>query len=155
MGGFWLRLDVGCGMQKLPGYLGVDINRGESHADVLCSAVALPFRSGVFEEVYSRRCLQHVKGVSGVLVEVNRVLVVGGCFWLVVASWVGVVFYYLTCWRYGGKYGFCRFFTVWGLRRLFDSSLWVVVKVWKEKNRGSRSRELNLVAKKLGVVGFV
>jgi SAM-dependent methyltransferase len=148
-----LKLDIGCGLQKLPGYLGIDINREESHADVLCSVECLPFQSNVFEMVYSRRCLQHVKSLSEALVEVNRVLVPSGCFWLVVSSWVGVVFFYLCRWRYHGKYSFCHLFSVGGLRRLFGSEVWVVLKVWKEKVRGSRSRELNLVAKK--VVGVV
>ncbi len=83
-----LGLDVGCGVRKPTGFIGVDIDRN-TDVDVVASALCLPFKDGVFSEVHSRRCIQHIKESGKAIGEVNRVLAVGGCFRVIVAGWRG------------------------------------------------------------------
>lgn len=53
-----LKLDIGCGKNKRPGYIGVDIDPN-SNADVIASALELPFSDGSVDEIYSSHLVEH------------------------------------------------------------------------------------------------
>ena len=69
-----MKLDIGCGSRKTSSeYVGLDISR-KPNVTIIASAVALPFRNQSFIEIYTRRCVQHIKDDERVISEVFRVL---------------------------------------------------------------------------------
>ena len=96
-----MKLDIGCGRNKKKGFLGVDINKGKD-VDFIMDVCKLDFEDNSIEEVFSRRCIQHVEDDKKALSEIFRVLKPGGVFTLVVASWYGWLYYRL---RLSSSYG--------------------------------------------------
>ena len=72
-------LDVGCGINKRPGAIGVDRNR-DTAADVISDIDrgALPFRDGSFETVWVVHVIEHVADVLQTVEELHRVTRPGG-----------------------------------------------------------------------------
>ena len=72
-------LDVGCGQQKFPGSIGIDMNQ-DTAADVLChlDRGALPFRDNAFDEVRATHLIEHVDNVIRTVEEFHRVTRPGG-----------------------------------------------------------------------------
>jgi predicted SAM-dependent methyltransferase len=75
-----LKLDIGCGETK-KGDIGLDF-RKTSSVDIVADAHLLPFKSGVFDHVFSSEVIEHFghKEVSSILLEWIRVLKEGGIF---------------------------------------------------------------------------
>lgn len=72
-------LDVGCGINKYPGSIGVDRNpRGR--ADVLCELdhFPYPFRDGSFDSLRAIHVIEHVSDVIRTLEEFHRLVRAGG-----------------------------------------------------------------------------
>ncbi len=65
-----MKLNLGCGRNILPGYLNADKYGGE----VICDAMHLPFRDGVFEEVLMIHTLEHILDLGLAMREIHRVL---------------------------------------------------------------------------------
>lgn len=86
-------LDLGCGNKKLahkdrfPNYnfngevIGLDINKTEQ-TDVVydLNKGKIPFENNYFDIVYTHHCLEHIKNIVNVLLDVYRVLKKGGYF---------------------------------------------------------------------------
>jgi len=72
-------LDVGCGLNKFPGAIGIDRNPA-SRADVRCDLDRLPypFRDGSFDRVRAVHVLEHVADVIAAMEEFHRLLAPGG-----------------------------------------------------------------------------
>jgi len=72
-------LDVGCGINKLAGALGIDRNPS-SRADVLVDIDALPypFRDNSFDHIHCAHVIEHVADVIGTLEEFHRIVRPGG-----------------------------------------------------------------------------
>lgn len=69
-----VRLNLGCGYQRLPGYVGVDRNARARGAQVICDLERpLPFRDNVADEVLVDHALEHLSDVLRPLAEVHRV----------------------------------------------------------------------------------
>jgi SAM-dependent methyltransferase len=87
-------LDVGCGRDKYPGAIGIDINPATA-ADVLCDLdlSRLPFADDSFDEVRAVHVVEHVDDMMAVMEELHRVTRAGGRIFVVtphysdVASW--------------------------------------------------------------------
>jgi SAM-dependent methyltransferase len=92
-------LDVGCGENKKEGYLGLDVRRTEG-VDVIASAEYLPFANAVFQNIHSRRCLQHLKRDVEALSEIRRVLSDSGRAIVIFNGWWNWVYYF---WHYKGR----------------------------------------------------
>jgi SAM-dependent methyltransferase len=77
-------LDVGCGPQKYPGSIGIDMNP-DTAADVLCNVDrgALPFRDDSFDQVRAVHLIEHVENVIRTVEEFHRVTRAGGTIYLV------------------------------------------------------------------------
>jgi SAM-dependent methyltransferase len=77
-------LDVGCGINKFPGALGVDRN-ADTRADVLADVdhLPLPFRDGSFREVRAVHVIEHVADIIRTVEEFHRLLAAGGQAFLV------------------------------------------------------------------------
>jgi len=89
-----MKLDIGCGGNKKQGFTGVDINPGEQ-VDFVMDVRKLEFEDNSIDEIFSRRCIQHVEDDEKALSEIFRILKPNGIFTLEVASWYGWLFYRL------------------------------------------------------------
>lgn len=77
-------LDVGCGQQKYPGSIGIDMNP-DTAADVLChlDEGSLPFRDNAFDEVHATHLIEHVDNIIRTVEEFHRVTRPGGIIVLI------------------------------------------------------------------------
>lgn len=78
-----LKLDIGCGKNKRPGFIGVDINE-ESQADVICSALELPLQDSSVSEISCSHLVEHFNPgqAQKFFNEICRVLKPAGRAWL-------------------------------------------------------------------------
>jgi SAM-dependent methyltransferase len=72
-------LDVGCGNNKYPGAIGIDINP-RTQADVIhdLGVVPYPFDDDEFDEVFSHHVIEHVPDVMAFVSELHRITRHGG-----------------------------------------------------------------------------
>ena len=78
-----LRLNLGSGRQRLPGWIGIDVRDAELRANLRWG---LPFADGAARFVYSAHFLEHLRRAEAkaLLAEIHRVLRKGGVLRLVV-----------------------------------------------------------------------
>jgi SAM-dependent methyltransferase len=76
-------LDVGCGPNKYPGSIGVDM-RANTAADVLCNLdkAGLPFRDDSFDQVRAEHLIEHVSDIIATIEEFHRVTRPGGTIFI-------------------------------------------------------------------------
>jgi SAM-dependent methyltransferase len=74
-----LILDVGCGINKYAGAIGIDRNR-HTRADVICELdhFPYPFRDGAFGSVRAIHVIEHVADVIRTMEEFHRLVTPGG-----------------------------------------------------------------------------
>ena len=53
-----IELDIGCGKNKKPGFIGIDIDPS-SGADIIASALDLPFDDSSVDEIYCSHLVEH------------------------------------------------------------------------------------------------
>ena len=88
-----IRLNLGCGSIKMPGYVNIDLH--DPGADLAMDVRYLEFEDGAIDEIYSSHLLEHFSGsrhnneLPGVLKEWFRVLKSGGALRLNVPNLVG------------------------------------------------------------------
>ena len=72
-------LDVGCGVNKLPGSIGIDRNPA-SRADVICELdhFPYPFRDSSFDALQAVHVIEHVSDVMKTMEEFHRLVRAGG-----------------------------------------------------------------------------
>jgi SAM-dependent methyltransferase len=72
-------LDVGCGLNKLPGAIGIDRNPA-SRADVICDLdrFPYPFKDSSFDKLQAIHVIEHVSDVIKTMEEFHRLLRSGG-----------------------------------------------------------------------------
>ncbi len=72
-------LDVGCGINKYPGSIGIDRNP-RTNADVICDLdrFPYPFRDGAFDRVRAIHVIEHVSDVVRAMEEFHRLLAPSG-----------------------------------------------------------------------------
>jgi SAM-dependent methyltransferase len=77
-------LDVGCGINKLPGSIGIDRN-ARTCADVLCDLdrFPYPFRDKSFDRLQAVHVIEHVSDVVRTMEEFHRLVRPGGTIFLV------------------------------------------------------------------------
>ena len=81
-------LDIGCGTNKIPGAIGMDINP-LSAADVIhdLDDRPYPFADDQFDEVIGRHVIEHVRDPVAVMSELHRITRPGGLIRLVAPHW--------------------------------------------------------------------
>src|ERR1051326_2886475 len=74
-----MMLDVGCGINKFPGAIGIDRNP-RARADVLCDLAHFPYpvRDSSFDSLRAVHVIEHVSDVIRAMEEFHRVLRGGG-----------------------------------------------------------------------------
>lgn len=67
-------LDIGCGMHKTPGAIGVDWI-GNTQADVICDLTKFPwpFEDNSFDEFFALNVMEHFPNVVAVMEEIHRI----------------------------------------------------------------------------------
>jgi hypothetical protein len=72
-------LDVGCGINKYPGSIGIDRNR-DTRADVLCDLdhIPYPFADNSFDRLRAIHVIEHVADVIRSMEEFHRLVCAGG-----------------------------------------------------------------------------
>lgn len=67
-------LDLGCGKNKVPGAVGIDVN-DSSDADIIhdLNKFPYPFESDIFDEIVCNQILEHVEDVFLVMEELYRI----------------------------------------------------------------------------------
>ena len=77
-------LDVGCGVNKYPGAIGVDRN-ARTRADVLCDldCFPYPFRDDSFDHLRAVHVIEHVSDVIRTVEEFHRLVRDGGMIHIV------------------------------------------------------------------------
>lgn len=82
-----VNLNVGCGAQRLEGFLGLDI-RVDAGTAVVCDLTDfLPLADGSVDHIYSKSFLEHVDDLEFVLSEFRRVLKSGSSLYIYVPHW--------------------------------------------------------------------
>lgn len=78
-----IKIDIGCGKNKVSGFTGVDINPN-SDADIIASALDLPFEDETVDEVCSQHLVEHFtpEEAQQFFDEIYRVLKRGGVAFL-------------------------------------------------------------------------
>lgn len=105
-----IALNVGAGFSRLhPQMLNVDLVAG-TLIDVRASALALPFRDGMFDVIVTQETLEHVPDPFGAIHEIARVLKPGGALYCQLPFVIGF---------HPGPQDFWRF-TVQGMRELVE-----------------------------------
>jgi SAM-dependent methyltransferase len=81
-------LDIGCGVNKIPGAIGMDINP-RTAADVIhdLDDLPYPFKDDEFDLVIGRHVIEHVRDPLRVMAELHRITRAGGIVKLVVPHW--------------------------------------------------------------------
>jgi SAM-dependent methyltransferase len=81
-------LDIGCGANKAPGAVGMDINP-RTAADVIhdLDVLPYPFENDEFDEVIGRHVIEHVRDPMAVMQELHRITRAGGLVRLVAPHW--------------------------------------------------------------------
>ncbi len=84
-------LDVGCGINKFPGAIGLDSNPF-TKADVIANLdqFPFPFRDGSFGEIRAIHVIEHVSDVIRTMEEFHRLLEPGGRALIVTPRTVGI-----------------------------------------------------------------
>jgi SAM-dependent methyltransferase len=81
-------LDIGCGVNKVPGAIGMDANP-RTNAEVIhdLDQPPYPFADNEFDEVVGRHVMEHVKEPIAVVKELHRITRAGGLVKIVVPHW--------------------------------------------------------------------
>ena len=79
----FIKLDIGCGKHKASGFIGVDIEK-DSDADIVASALDLPFNTNSVDEIHSSHLVEHfdTNELIKFFSEINRVLKKGSSAFL-------------------------------------------------------------------------
>jgi SAM-dependent methyltransferase len=81
-------LDIGCGINKIPGAVGMDVNPFTA-ADIVhdLDDLPYPFADDQFDEVVGRHVIEHVRDPMAVMSELHRITRPGGLIKLVAPHW--------------------------------------------------------------------
>lgn len=101
-----MTLNLGCGSNKIPGAINVDINSALNPNLVADFKKGLPFKDSSVDEVYLFHTIEHIpKGFHGlILTEIRRVLVEDGLVYIAYPEFIKVATHYIN--NYKGQRNF-------------------------------------------------
>lgn len=68
-----MKLHLGCGYKKLPGYINCDISPEIKPDKIVDLEKKLPFEDNSVEEIIIEHCLEHIKDIMGIMKEFYRI----------------------------------------------------------------------------------
>lgn len=86
------KLDLGCGNNKLPNHIGIDIKKTKQ-TNIIATTTHLPIKTESINEIYSRRSIQHIKNDQKAINEMYRTLNSSGKIILILASRINAITY--------------------------------------------------------------
>ena len=92
-----IKLDIGCGLHKRHGFIGVDLY-AQSGVDLVVNLdkESLPYKDGSVDEIYSSHFLEHVIDPLATLTELTRVLKENGLMSIIVPHYSNPYAYHFT-----------------------------------------------------------
>ena len=81
-----VKLDIGCGLKKREGFLGIDIVRTES-VDIIAKVENLPFKDSSVDVIYTRHTLEHVDDFEKAVKEMWRISKPNAIIEIIVPFW--------------------------------------------------------------------
>lgn len=117
-----IKLDLGCGLLKLPDYVGVDVSRNGGLVDVVADIQFLPFKTESVNYIRSSRVIQHVQDDHKAMREIFRVLKKNGFAQLTFASWLNAVAYKLKNFNKKTNYNIFHYYTEHNLSTLWKQA---------------------------------
>ena len=88
-----IKLNLGCGDQRLAGFIGLDClpRRG---TDLICDlAQGIPVVTGSVDHIYAKSILEHIYDLESILREIVRVLMPGGTVHIYAPHWSNPFYY--------------------------------------------------------------
>lgn len=113
-----VRLDLGCGPHRRPGYLGLDLLH-EKNLDVIGDAHNLPIRDNVLAEIVSSKVFEHLNNPFQCVVECRRVLIKGAGFLKIGVPNIHTIRRFLR-WAIKGKITVGQHIYCWGLPEIIN-----------------------------------
>ena len=88
-----IRLNIGCGDQRKPGYIGIDKTLRYG-TDLVCELNhPLPFASQTIKHIYAKSILEHIERLEELICETHRILTNQGTFYIYVPHWNNPFYY--------------------------------------------------------------
>jgi len=88
-----IKLDLGCGLNKKEGYIGVDAMPYPG-VEYICDVdKGIPFKDNSVDEIYTSHFLEHVKDFQFVMEEIWRVMKPNGVVEIIVPHWASSLAY--------------------------------------------------------------
>ncbi|MDA0893212.1 MAG: methyltransferase domain-containing protein [Proteobacteria bacterium] len=83
-----IRIDLGCGRRKKPGFIGID-KYSIVEPDIVCDVEIerLPFDDSSVDEIFSSHVFEHIRDIQAVMNECHRVLAPAGRLTIQVPYW--------------------------------------------------------------------
>lgn len=92
-----VKLDVGCGLNKKVGYIGIDVFNVKGVDLILdLEKNKLPLKNNSVDIIYTSHFLEHVDNPIDILKEFNRVLKIGGKLTIIVPHYTNPYAYHFT-----------------------------------------------------------
>jgi ubiquinone/menaquinone biosynthesis C-methylase UbiE len=145
-----LKLDIGCDENKKEGFVGVDIVQGKQ-VDFVMDVCDLKFEDDSIDEIFSRRCIQHVKDEQKALSEILRVLKPNSLFTLEVASWYGWLYYRLHLSASYGRYKTFHLYWDSKIKKTLENANFTVQSLRHIPSPRGRGYDIQVVCKKEAV----
>jgi len=100
-----VKLDIGCGLKKREGFLGIDIVRTES-VDIIAKVENLPFKDSSVDVIYTRHTLEHVDDFEKAVKEMWRVFKPNAIIEIIVPFWAHHYAHYPLHKRFFNRFSF-------------------------------------------------
>lgn len=133
-----MKLDIGCGQYVKEGFIGIDNYPKDDKSILLMDATDLKFESDSIDEIYSRRCIQHIKDDNKAISEMYRVLKPNSKATVICASIFGWFYFNL-----GGKINSCKRYVIFNLYNK---------RILKEKFKSAGFNEVKIITCKFDYI---
>ena len=116
-----MNVNLGCGFEYLPGFLGIDLIKSSS-TNLIADISRLPIKKGCISKVYSRRCIQHIKDDKKVFNEIFRILKPNGKYTIILSSFIGWIYYKTGLSASAGHYAVFHLYTEHKIKRMLPQT---------------------------------
>ena len=68
-----MKLHLGCGLDKLKGYLNCDIDKNVNPNKIVDLEKPLPFKDSSVDKIFTKHTLEHIKNIIPLVLELHRI----------------------------------------------------------------------------------